>query len=201
MAWLSLYEQSISLGSHRSSTSNITFFHVVQVLLRLQRVVNPVVALLVELARRRLRGCSGSGRARWPPPVRAPSARRSRRSHSRCRDRSIRRSISPCLATVIAPARVITTKQSLSRAMASSTSAASPSCRPVNAVLDIARTRSSIECTWLRSSGSSGISRSSIGSCKWRSMPGAVMIACVSRLHLQVVLHYSTRTAQTIATN
>src|SRR5262249_44932773 len=41
--------------------------------------------------------------------------------------RSIRsQMISPCLATVIAPAKVITTKQSLSRAMASSTSTASP---------------------------------------------------------------------------
>src|SRR5438270_423306 len=45
----------------------------------------------------------------------------------------------PCLATVMAPASVITTKQSLSRAIASSTSAASPSWRPVKAVSAMAR--------------------------------------------------------------
>ena len=53
--------------------------------------------------------------------------------------------IRPCLATVIAPARVITMNASSSRAIASSTSAASPSWRPVKAVLAIARTSPSME--------------------------------------------------------
>ncbi len=46
-------------------------------------------------------------------------------------------------ATVIAPEKVATTRQSGSFAMAVSTSAASPSARPLNAVFDMARTRSS----------------------------------------------------------
>src|SRR3989475_6443243 len=84
----------------------------------------------------------------------------------------------PCFATVIAPAKVMTTKQSLSRAMASSTSAASPSWRPVKAVFDIARTKSSIEWTRFKSSGSSGMRRSSRGSCKWRSTPVPSWLPC-----------------------
>ena len=76
-----------------------------------------------------------------------------------------------CLATVMAPDKVITTKHSVSRAMASSTSAASPTWRPVNAVFPMASTRSLTVRTELRSRDSSGINRSSIGLCSLRSIP------------------------------
>ena len=82
--------------------------------------------------------------ARSLPPGRAPSARRSKQSLSRFRSRSNRKKPIPSLPTVSAPASVITTKQSLSRAIASRTSAASPICRAVYAVSPIARTSSSI---------------------------------------------------------
>ena len=53
------------------------------------------------------------------------------------------------------------------RAMASSTSAHWPTCRAVNAVRPIARTRSSMPLIFERSSGSSGVSLSEMGS--WRA--------------------------------
>ena len=55
------------------------FFHVIQVLFRLQRVVDAVVARPYSSSSV-MRGCSGSERARWPPPVRAPSSAPWRRS-------------------------------------------------------------------------------------------------------------------------
>src|SRR6266481_4073443 len=86
--------------------------------------------------------------------------------------RSIRsQTIRPCLATVIAPASVITTKQSLSRAMASSTSTDSPSCRPVKAVSAMPRTSALMVLALERSSGKTGDSLSFTGSCSLRSIP------------------------------
>ena len=86
--------------------------------------------------------------------------------------RSIRSAmIKLCFATVMAPDRVITTKHSVSRAMASRTSAASPTWRPVNAVFPMACTRSLTVRTEPRSSVFSGINRSSIGLCNLRSIP------------------------------
>src|SRR5947209_6279193 len=79
--------------------------------------------------------------------------------------------ISPCLATVMAPERVITTKQSLSLAIASSTSTASPSWRPVNAVSAMPRTSALIVLVLERSSGNTGESLSDTGLCSLRSIP------------------------------
>src|SRR5262249_3633346 len=75
---------------------------------------------------------------------------------------------SPILPTVSAPASVITTKQSLSRAIASRTSAPSPTCLAVYAVSAIARTNESIVVIFARSSGKIGRSLSRRGSCSTR---------------------------------
>ncbi len=79
--------------------------------------------------------------------------------------------ISPCLATVMAPASVMTTKHFWSRAMASSTSTASPSWRPVKAVSAMPRTKALMVFARDRSSGNTGESLSFTGSCSLRSMP------------------------------
>src|SRR5208282_1449327 len=74
----------------------------------------------------------------------------------------------PILPTVVAAARVMNTKHSRSRAIASSTSAASPTCRPVKAVWPMPLTRASTVRHFERSMGKMGLSRSFTGSCRTR---------------------------------
>ena len=117
--------------------------HVIEILLGLERVVDAVIASFVKFFVAQV-GIVAEMRApgRFDQSMRHQSAGRDNGIHDAAIDQL--GDDQALLGTVMAPASVITMKASLSRAMASSTSAASPSWRPVNAVLDIARTRSSI---------------------------------------------------------
>jgi hypothetical protein len=80
----------------------------------------------------------------------------------------------PILATVIAPEKVPTMSTSGSRAISVSTSQASPSERPLKAVLPIAVTMSSKEWILNGSSARSGSSLSSTPSLKVRTAEAAL---------------------------